>query len=105
MDIHSNGNGSDGHSHNGHSANGQAHDDRLHAPHGHASPDRHAAAGPDALDVRCPGCRKLLMRGDEIKCPRCKEIVKLDPTILQHPVVKALVEELSELKSRLGLVH
>ena len=56
-------------------------------------------------ETRCPGCRKLLMRGDEIKCPRCKEVVKIDSPILHHPVVVALMEELSELKSRLGLVH
>ena len=100
MDIHSNGNGSNGHSHNGHAANGHTHMGPVVIHQGETH-----VADSDALDVRCPGCRKLLMRGDEIKCPRCKEIVKLDPAILQHPVVKALVEELSELKSRLGLVH
>ena len=100
MDIHSNGNDANGHSHNGHSANGNSHQEPVVLHNGQVT-----AADSDALDVRCPGCRKLLMRGAEIKCPRCKEIVKLDPAILQHPVVKALLEELTELKSRLGLVH
>ena len=74
---------------------------------GHGSDPAHSNghSHPTHSETRCPGCHKLLMLGDEIKCPRCKEMVKLDPAILQHPVVKALVEELAELKSRLGLVH
>lgn len=100
MDIHPDGNGSNGHPHNGNSAKGHSHEGPLVIHNGQVP-----AADSDALDVRCPGCRKLLMRGAEIKCPRCKEIVKLDPALLNHPVVKALIHELAELKSRLGLVH
>ncbi|MBU3107136.1 Com family DNA-binding transcriptional regulator [Clostridium gasigenes] len=33
-------------------------------------------------DVRCPKCNQLLLKADyikgEIKCPRCKEIIKVE---------------------------
>ncbi|MEG0133559.1 MAG: Com family DNA-binding transcriptional regulator [Clostridium sp.] len=33
-------------------------------------------------DIRCPNCNQLLLKADyikgEIKCPRCRDIVKID---------------------------
>jgi phage FluMu protein Com len=29
-------------------------------------------------DVRCPECNKLLIRDNSVKCPRCKEIYRLN---------------------------
>lgn len=38
--------------------------------------------GENLKDMRCPFCKQLLLKAEvikgEIKCPRCKKIIKLD---------------------------
>jgi len=56
-------------------------------------------------ETRCPKCHKLLMKENIIKCTRCKEMVPVDNPVYKEKTVKILVDELYQLKMRMGLVN
>lgn len=45
------------------------------------------------------------MKDNQIKCPRCKEMIVVDNPIYKDRTVKVLIDELYGLKMKLGLVN